>query len=49
MKNRFFTREIYVCAHLTQTRYVQNMRRNEDYYGITGSIEWQKKYEKLRC
>ena len=28
----FFTREICVCAHLTQTRYAQkNVRRNEDF------------------
>jgi hypothetical protein len=31
VKNRFFTREICVCAHLTQTRYAQkDVRRNGD-------------------
>ena len=31
VKNRFFTREICVCAHLTQTCYAQkDVRRNGD-------------------
>ena len=31
-ENGFFIRRIYVCIHLTQSRYAQNVRRNEDYY-----------------
>ncbi len=35
MKNKFFTREICVCAHLTQTRLcAKSVRRNEDYMQI---------------
>ena len=31
-ENGFFIRRLYVCIHLTQSRYAQNVRRNEDYY-----------------
>ncbi len=31
MKNKFYKREVCVCAHLTQTRLcAKNVRRNED-------------------